>query len=100
MNERTLDLLPINDLWALREKLNGVLAAKIIAEKQELDRRLARLSATKQRNKRRYPKVLPKYQNPERPDETWSGRGLQPRWLSGQLSAGKSVEDFRISTAA
>ena len=67
MNERSLELLPINDLWALREKLNGVLAAKIIAEKQELDRRLGRLRATKHKSKRRYPKVLPKYQNPERP---------------------------------
>ena len=65
MNERTLEILPINDLWALREKLNGVLAAKIIAEKQELDRRLGRLRrATKQKCKRRYPRVLPKYPEP------------------------------------
>jgi DNA-binding protein H-NS len=99
MNDRSLELLAVSDLWALREKLNAVLTAKIIAEKQELERRLARLSVSKQKIKRRYPKVLPKYQNPERPDETWSGRGLLPRWLSGQLNAGRSVDDFRISMA-
>jgi DNA-binding protein H-NS len=27
---------------------------------------------------------------------SWSGRGLKPRWLSEALSAGKKVEDFLI----
>jgi DNA-binding protein H-NS len=27
---------------------------------------------------------------------TWSGRGLQPRWLKAAIEAGKSLEDFRI----
>jgi DNA-binding protein H-NS len=28
--------------------------------------------------KRPYPKVTPKFQNPEVPNQTWAGRGQQP----------------------
>ncbi len=27
---------------------------------------------------------------------TWSGRGLKPKWLTAALSAGKKIEDFAI----
>jgi DNA-binding protein H-NS len=42
-------------------------------------------------------KVAPKYRNPENPKETWSGRGMQPRWLAEQVKRGKSAADFLIS---
>ena len=42
-------------------------------------------------------KVAPKYRNPENPKETWSGRGMQPRWLAEQVKRGKSPADFLIS---
>ena len=29
--------------------------------------------------------------------ETWSGRGLKPRWLSAEIEAGKSLNDFLIA---
>lgn len=39
----------------------------------------------------------PKYRNPRNPDETWSGRGRQPRWLTVALtSVGVTLEDFAI----
>lgn len=41
-------------------------------------------------------KVAPKYRNPANPQETWTGRGRQPRWLAGEIAAGKKVEDFLI----
>ena len=47
--------------------------------------------------RRKYPKVFPKFQNPNVPSETWSGRGKQPRWLTAALNAGLSIEDFVIS---
>jgi DNA-binding protein H-NS len=100
MNERTLEVMPVNMLWALREKIDATLAAKLLSEKQELERRLARLAGAQHKTRRPYPQVHPKYFNPENPSQTWSGRGLRPRWLSGQLSGGKSIEDLRISAAA
>jgi DNA-binding protein H-NS len=95
--------MSIDDLWALHAELKVLLTAKISSEKKELDRRLAQLkgddgrqadSVTKQR--RSYPKVLPKYQNPAVPTETWSGRGKQPSWVKQQLKAGKTLADFAI----
>ena len=41
-------------------------------------------------------KVAPKYRNPANPQETWTGRGRQPRWLAGETAAGKKLEDFLI----
>lgn len=34
-------------------------------------------------------KVKPKYRNPAKPSETWSGRGRQPRWFAAAIKAGK-----------
>jgi DNA-binding protein H-NS len=49
------------------------------------------------RPRRSYPKVYPKYRNPDEPSETWSGRGKQPRWLVSALKSGKTIADFEIS---
>ncbi len=40
-------------------------------------------------------KVAPKYRNPATGD-TWSGRGLKPKWLAAALAAGRSLSDFAI----
>lgn len=41
-------------------------------------------------------KVAPKYRNPVNAKETWSGRGLKPRWMAELVKKGKKVEDFLI----
>jgi DNA-binding protein H-NS len=38
--------------------------------------------------------VAAKYQGPN--GESWSGRGLTPRWLAAQLAQGKTKDDFAI----
>lgn len=40
-------------------------------------------------------KVAAKYRNPATGD-TWSGRGLKPKWLTAALAAGKSITDFAL----
>jgi DNA-binding protein H-NS len=40
-------------------------------------------------------KVAAKYRN-KATGETWSGRGLQPRWLKAALASGKKIADFTI----
>lgn len=40
-------------------------------------------------------KVAAKYRNGET-GETWSGRGLQPKWLKAALAEGKQLSDFAI----
>jgi DNA-binding protein H-NS len=98
-----LKCMSINELWALHEEIASVLSTKINAEKLKLEKRLGELGRkfeeTSGRQRRPYPKVHPKFRNPEPPHETWSGRGRQPRWMTKLLQAGRTVEDLRISIA-
>ena len=41
-------------------------------------------------------KVAAKYRNPANAKETWSGRGLPPRWMADLIKKGKKREDFLI----
>lgn len=41
-------------------------------------------------------KVAPKYQNPGNNAQTWSGRGMKPKWLTSLLDMGRSMEEFEI----
>ncbi|MBV9890433.1 MAG: H-NS histone family protein [Rhizobacter sp.] len=40
-------------------------------------------------------KVAAKYRNAST-GETWSGRGLQPRWLKAALASGRKLADFTV----
>src|SRR5882672_6582087 len=105
MSKLNLDAMDVDDLWRLHEQLTRILSEKISAEKLELEKRLAHLAEAKpfgevgrngRQPRRKYPKVLPKYCNPSAPEETWSGRGKQPRWLVSALQLGGKIEDFKI----
>jgi DNA-binding protein H-NS len=100
--------MSVDQLWSIHEEISSILSARIKAEKYELEKRLAvlnrgfdvinrpgdsRLINGKQR--RKYPRVLPKYRNPQT-FETWSGRGKRPRWLVAAMKFGHKIEEFRI----
>lgn len=40
-------------------------------------------------------KVAAKYRDPATGD-SWTGRGLRPKWLVAALAAGRSLEDFAV----
>ena len=90
-----LDRIKTDDLWSLHLEISQLLQERIQAEKQGLEERL-KLLRNPASERRPYPGVPPKYRNPDRPSETWAGRGKQPRWLVAQLKSGKRIEDFRI----
>jgi DNA-binding protein H-NS len=105
------DAMTVDELWQLHEKLSHVLSVRLTSEKRELEKRLAQLRREKEmtaaepvdaglapRERRKYPRVYPKYRNPKEPSETWSGRGKQPRWLTAALKTGHSIEEFVIRT--
>jgi DNA-binding protein H-NS len=98
--------MSVDELCSLHERVTSVLARKISAEKGRLEQRLRQLGQGVltsdehvSRARRPYPKVVPKYRNPNRPSETWAGRGKQPRWLTAQLRSGKKLDDFRIESS-
>jgi DNA-binding protein H-NS len=105
---RDLASMSVDELWTLRETIDAILADKIGTELNELRRQLDRLSPMDKAARfprqskavaRKYPAsrpVLPKYQNPMRPFEIWSGRGRRPLWLKEQLVTGRLLEDFRL----
>lgn len=41
-------------------------------------------------------KVAVKYRDPENAENTWTGRGMTPRWLKEKLDAGAKTDDFLI----
>jgi len=127
MNQNDFKSMSTDELWTLHEEIATKLAAALTAEKGVLENRLRQLrrgieiqpatDAGKSRDlksrdikshrdtkpstsRRPYPAVVPKYRNPDRPSETWAGRGKQPRWLAAQLKSGKRIDDFRIRHAA
>jgi DNA-binding protein H-NS len=112
MNKKIdLDAMSVDEMWRLHEKIGQVLSVRLTSEKRELEKRLAQLRRENEmhavstkaggvsRERRKYPRVYPKYQNPNDPSETWSGRGKQPRWLVAALKTGHRIEEFMISKA-
>lgn len=55
---------------------------------------------TRGRNKAQKPVsrgvVPPKYRNPLNTEETWTGRGKQPKWVGHNVSRGITLEDMLI----
>lgn len=104
-----LESMSLDDLWSLHEKISAILSARIKAEKHELEKRLAVLDRGMggiirptgeavigdAKPRRKYPRVVPKYRNPQT-SETWSGRGKLPRWLVAAMKSGRKMEEFRI----
>jgi DNA-binding protein H-NS len=97
-------------LWAFHEQIRSALSTRMADRKREIERRFClinpaagppRAAGDLQMNgqRRPYPKVFPKFQNPARPFETWAGRGKKPRWLTAQLNSGSLMDDFRIHQA-
>jgi DNA-binding protein H-NS len=112
MNKKLdLDAMSVDEMWKLHEQIGQMLSVRLTSEKRELEKRLAHLRREHEMNpassevlsapreRRKYPRVYPKYQNPEEPSETWSGRGKQPRWLTAALKTGHKIEEFIISKA-
>ena len=111
MRKPDLAAMPFEELWQLHEEITKILSDKIVAEKRALEDRLAKLNGieivresgnsdpvlgTDRAPRRKYPKVLPKYFNPQAPSETWSGRGKRPRWLVAALETGHRLDEFKI----
>ncbi len=99
----------LHDLMAQKEALErqieqtkkqerGDAIAKVHALMSEYGLSLADLggkAAAKPRAGGATGKVAAKYRNSST-GESWSGRGLQPRWLKAALASGKKIGDFAV----
>lgn len=105
MKSLNLKSMSAAQLIDLRGNIDRVLAAKVSAERKELQAQLDKLDlfGRSGRGKRRsHPlkggKVAPRFRGPE--GETWSGRGLRPKWLSALMAQGRKLEEFAINSAS
>src|SRR5258707_5615828 len=102
MESIDLQSMSLDELWALHETICLILARKLEAEKRSHEQRLNELrwkfgkASNETPERRPYPKVVPKFRNPEPPHQTRSGRGDQPGWVRELLAAGKTTDQFRI----
>jgi DNA-binding protein H-NS len=99
-----LKTMSLDRLIDLREKVETALNERIAGARSELESRLKKLAdfgGSRETGRRgRRGRVPPKYRNPDSPGETWTGRGLPPRWLAAALKRGARLEDFLIDGAS
>lgn len=78
-----------NDLSQARQK--------VIAVAESLGYKIEELASSTRGPKRgNGAKVAVKFRNKDNPEETWTGRGRQPKWLSARLAKGAKLSDFAI----
>ena len=113
--------MSVDDLVALRDKVQAELSRKIEVERGALEKQIAALSkleagaASKRGDASAAPRgrkkpggrkasgnraakqtsVAPKYRGPG--GETWTGRGRAPRWLTALEADGKKRESYLIT---
>jgi DNA-binding protein H-NS len=84
--------ISLKDLQAPKRKAR---AAKGKAKaKPKVAKKAAAKKAVAKKGKKAGTTVAAKYRGPD--GETWSGRGLMPRWMSALVAQGRSKEDFAI----
>jgi DNA-binding protein H-NS len=103
---KTLNLksMSAEALIDLRSDIDRILSAKVAAERKELQSKLDKLDQFGgagrggAKSGRSHPlkggKVAPRYRGPE--GETWSGRGLRPKWLTALIEQGRELEEFAL----
>ncbi len=102
MKSPNFQTMSVDQLWELYEQIGRSLSEKLTSEKRQVELRLGKLQgdsmgiSSTEEPRQPYPKVRPKYQNPNDPSQTWAGRGTKPRWVIEMLDAGMSIDDLRI----
>ncbi len=100
----SLTTLTNEALCKLRDEIAELLDSRAEALRRELDQLIGVAGSIAAggdgngRGKRRRAKirrVAPKYRGPN--GETWTGRGMKPKWLTKAINEGKQPDDFLIT---
>lgn len=104
--EINLDEMNLSELKALSKRVSQAIEsfeARRLSEARDAVEALAKelgysLSALAQlETKATRRPAAAKYQHPENPEITWSGRGRQPRWVAAVLASGGSLEGLAVA---
>jgi DNA-binding protein H-NS len=102
MKDSDLEKMSHDALWDLHQRIVEVLSRRLEDETRKLQKQLDELGRKSGKSpeelleRRPYPKVQPKFRNPENPAETWSGRGKMPRWLVELIESGRNRDEFKV----
>ena len=72
---------------------------EVIAQIKELAASIGvtvNIQGTEKKNARKGKKVAAKYVNPDDATQTWTGRGVAPKWMQVLLKAGRDKSEFLI----
>ena len=104
MKSARLTSMLLADLFALRDKVEKVIAKRVARERKHLEGKLSELKAfggiggigrkKSDGRKGKRGKAPVKYRGPK--GERWSGRGMTPLWMRPLLKKGKKKESFLV----
>lgn len=101
--------LSVHELERLQQEAEALIASKKDQEIEDAYNQLLEIADSvgfsieqlveygeQKRKKTTRKSVEPRYRNKADANETWTGRGKQPRWLVAELEKGAKLEDFLI----
>lgn len=98
LSETEIQALIDNAEKALKEKQSSK-RKEVIAKIRELAASIGvtvEIVEGDKRVERKTGKVAAKYRNPADASQTWTGRGLAPKWMQDLLAAGRNKSEFEI----
>jgi DNA-binding protein H-NS len=94
------------EIQALIENAEKALKEKQSSKRKEVIGKIKELAASigvsveiiegDKKTDRKIGKVAAKYRNPADPSQTWTGRGLAPKWMQDLMAAGRDRSEFEI----
>ena len=102
-----LDKMSFAELSELRDSVDAAMIVAQANERKELRAEMEAIAAKagltlaeiiggKRGSAMKGSKVAVKYRNPKDADETWTGRGRKPNWLTAALKKGQKIESFLV----
>ncbi|WP_428353581.1 H-NS family nucleoid-associated regulatory protein [Methyloprofundus sp.] len=101
-----LNNLSVNELQAMIENAESALKNKQASQRKEVFAQIRALADSVgvtveihdagKKPKRKGAKVAAKYRNPDDASQTWTGRGVMPRWMRALNEAGRDKSEFLI----
>jgi|LNFM01.2.fsa_nt_gb DNA-binding protein H-NS len=100
-----VEKLPLKELLDLEARVKKAIVSAREREKSEVRQEMLALAAKRGLSisdvfgtvrAAKGGKVAVKYRNPDSPDDTWTGRGRQPKWLVAAMKKGAKLDDFAV----
>ena len=101
-----LNNLSVNELQTMIDNAESAIKNKQAGQRKEVFAKIRELAASvgvtveiheaNKKQKRKGAKVAAKYRNPDDASQTWTGRGMTPKWVRAHTEAGRDKSEFLI----